>query len=203
MTNQTRKSGTERREEIALAILRIIGEQGLTSLTTATVAAEIGVSSGALFRHFASREEMLQEAVEHALRKIEMTFPDESLPPLERLLEMARSRVRLLDANPGIAWLLKSDQAYLELPAEAVQQLRGLAKRSRTVVLGAIREGAAQGSIRNDIAPEVLIVTVVGTIHALTGLSSTNRPSALQKTPDPERVLAGLGLMLAASSQRI
>ena len=203
MTKQTRKSGTERREEIALAILRIIGEQGLTTLTTATVAAEVGVSSGALFRHFASREEMLQAAVAHALRKIEMTFPDESLPPLERLLEMARSRVRLLDANPGIAWLLKSDQAYLELPAEAVQQLRGLAKRSRTVVLGAIREGAAKGSIRNDISPEVLIVMVVGTIHALTGLSNTNRPSALRKTPDQERVLTGLGLMLATSSQKI
>ncbi len=203
MTNQIRKSGTERREEIALAILRIIGAQGLTSLTTATIAAEVGVSSGALFRHFASREEMLQATVEHALRKIEMTFPEESLPPLERLLEMARSRVRLLDANPGIAWLLKSDQAYMELPTEAVQQLRGLAKRSRTVILGAIREGAAQGSIRNDITPEVLIVTVVGTIHALTGLSSTNRPSAIRKKPDSEHVLAGLGLMLAASNQRI
>ena len=82
---------------------------------------------------------------------------------------------------------------------QAVQQLCGLAKRSRTVVLGAIREGAAQGSIRNDISPEVLIVTVLGTIHALTGLSSTNRPSALRKTPDPERVIAGLGLMLATS----
>jgi AcrR family transcriptional regulator len=203
MTNQIRKSGTERREEIALAILRIIGEQGLTSLTTATIAAEVGVSSGALFRHFASREEMLQATVEHALRKIEMTFPDESLPPLERLLELASSRVRLLDANPGIAWLLKSDQAYLELPAKAVQQLVGLAKRSRTVVLGAIREGAVQGSIRNDIAPEVLIVTVVGTIHALTGFSSTNRPSTLRKKPDPEHVLAGLGLMLAAPNPRI
>jgi AcrR family transcriptional regulator len=203
MTNQIRKSGTERREEIALAILRIIGEKGLTSLTTATIAAEVGVSSGALFRHFASREEMLQATVEHALRKIEMTFPDESLPPLERLLELASSRVRLLDANPGIAWLLKSDQAYLELPAKAVQQLVGLAKRSRTVVLGAIREGAVQGSIRNDIAPEVLIVTVVGTIHALTGLSSTNRPSTLRKKPDPEHVLAGLGLMLAAPNPRI
>ncbi|MCP4741238.1 MAG: TetR family transcriptional regulator, partial [Actinomycetales bacterium] len=42
----TRKSTAERREEIATAVLSIIGRTGLTSLTMSNLAAEIGVTSG-------------------------------------------------------------------------------------------------------------------------------------------------------------
>ena len=61
MINFVRKPSAERRVEIAQAVLRIIGEQGITSFTTTALAKEIGVTSGALFRHFASRDEILQE----------------------------------------------------------------------------------------------------------------------------------------------
>ncbi len=63
------------------AALRIIGERGRGALTTANLATEIGLSSGALFRHFASLDDVLREAVRVALRTIEGTFPDASLPP--------------------------------------------------------------------------------------------------------------------------
>ncbi len=99
--------------------------------------------------------------------------------------------------------LLKSDQAYLELPPEAVAQLRGMAGRTRAFVLAALREGAQQGGVRDDIAPEVLIVTVIGTIHALTGRSTTNPAGPAPFTqirPDTEQVLAGLLTLLAPAN---
>jgi len=199
MVKITRKSGAERRVEIAEAILRIIGEKGLTAVTTATVSAAVGVSSGALFRHFDTLEDMLQAAVTAAIGEIEQTFPVHGLPPLERIIELARSRVQLFDAQPGIAWLLKSDQAYLELPPDAARHLRGMAGRTRAFLLAALREGAGQGGIRDDIAPEVLMVTVIGTIHSLAGRSVTSPSGPTpfnQVTPDMEQVLAGLATLL-------
>jgi AcrR family transcriptional regulator len=197
MKRRVRKPGAERRKEIARAVLRIIGERGLTSLTTTTLAEEVGVTSGALFRHFASRDEMLEEAVQYALAKIEATFPDESLPPVERLLELARNRVHLLGSDPGIAWLLRSEQAYLTLPARAVEPLRDLVKRSTRFLLDALREGASQGSIRSDIEPEVLLVPVVGTIHALIGLAGIHKPTTRGRQVSSARVLSGLERLLA------
>ena len=191
-----RKPQAERRTEIARAVLRIIGERGLTSLTTAAVAQEIGVTGGALFRHFASRDEMLQEAVTYALAKIEATFPDDALPPFARLMALARNRVHALQPDPGLRWLLRSEQAYLTLPEEAVQRLRALVDRSRRFLLDAIREGAAQGSVRADVDPEVLVVVVMGTIHALSGSPGIQKASS-RRRPDPDRTLDGLELLLA------
>jgi len=191
-----RKPSAERREEVVRAVLRIIGQQGLTSLTTTRIAEEVGVTSGALFRHFASLAEILEETVRHAVARVEGTFPDPALSPVERLLELARRRIRLLRAEPGLAWLLRSEQVYLTLPAEALEPLRGLAVRSRRVLLESLREGAVGGLIRDDLDPELLLVPVMGTIHALIGMPGVHRTAATRQ-PQTERVLAALVRMLA------
>jgi len=197
MATLTRKPSSERREEIVLAVLRIIGERGLTSLSTSSLAEEVGVTTGALFRHFHSREEILAEVVRHALARIEETFPGDSLPPLERLRQLAINRVRLLSENPGLSWLLRSEQAYLELPEASVELLRDAVKRSRRFLLDALREGAQQGEIRDDIEPELLLVPILGTIHALAGSPGLQRHSARDHQPD--RIISALLQMLAPS----
>jgi len=196
MRSTTRKPAVKRREEIAQAVLRIIGERGLTSLTTATIAAEVGVTNGALYRHFASLDEILTETVRYGVERIEATFPERPLPPLDRLLALARNRVRVLGDDPGLAWLLRSEQAYLSLPADAVDRLRDAVRRSRQFLLRALREGAEGGSIRGDIEAELLLVPVLGTIHAVIGTGEAHRRQARDKQPDPERVLSALARLL-------
>ncbi len=196
MASRTRKSSAERREEIARAVLHIIGRRGLTSLTMSTLAAEIGVTSGALFRHFKTRDDILREVVRHGVAKIDRTFPDKSLPPLERLFTLARNRIRLLGPDPGLAWLLRSEQAYLTLPQDAVNELREVARRSRRFLLKAIRDGAADGSIRPDIPPEVLLVPIIGTIHTLIGTPGAAQHAEGKQHRNTSRVLAALERMI-------
>ena len=195
-----RKPAGERREEIARAVLRIIGDQGLTSLTTATLAAEVGLTTGALYRHFASLDEILIEMVRLGAAGIEATLPDPKLPPLDRLMALARNRVRLLDGDPGLAWLLRSEQAYLTLPREAAERLHDVVRRSRQFVLETLREGIACGSIRGDIDPDLLLVPVLGTIHAVIGSARSARRRSGVKRPDPERVLLALVRLLEPPS---
>lgn len=192
-----RKSSAERRREIARAVLRIIGEKGLPSLTMAAIAEEVGVTSGALFRHFSSREEILEETVRYALARVELTFPDPALPPQERLLQLASNRIRLLSAEPGIAWLLRFDQAYLALPEPAVQILHDLVARSRGFLLEALREGARRGSFRDDIEPEVLLVPVIGTVLSLIRTPGIRQLAVPEPAPDPDVVLSALMRLLA------
>jgi AcrR family transcriptional regulator len=199
MRVRIRKPAAERRTEIALAVLRIIGERGLTSLTTATLAEEVGVTSGALFRHFASLDEILLETVRHGVRRMDETFPDASLRPRERLMKLARNRVQLLRSDPGLAWLLRSEQAYLTLPDEAVKSLRALGRRSREYLVNVIREGMSEGSIRDDIEPQVLLVPVMGTIHALAGMTGVHHLAPGTDTRQQEAVLSALERMIAPS----
>ncbi len=82
MVSHTRKPSKERQREIVLAVLRIIGGRGISSLTTATIAAEIGVTSGALFRHYDSLDDIFRAVLHYAQTTIETTFPDPTLPPM-------------------------------------------------------------------------------------------------------------------------
>jgi len=196
VATRTRRSSAQRREEIVTAVLRIIGRRGLTSLTMSTLAAEIGVTSGALFRHFDTRDDILRGVVRHAVARIDRTFPDESLPARERLFTLARNRIRLLGPDPGLAWLLRSEQAYLTLPEDAVDQLCDVARRSRRFLLKAIRDGAADGSIRTDIPPDVLLVPIIGTIHALIGMPGASRHVTSKQHRSTSRVLSALERMI-------
>ncbi|GJM45599.1 MAG: TetR family transcriptional regulator [Gemmatimonadota bacterium] len=194
-TKRTRKPADERREQIARTALRILGEGGRKALTTGSLAEGVSVTTGAIFRHFASLEDVLVESVRVAIEQVHRTFPDEGLEPLERIIALARNRVRLLGSDAGIAWLLRSEQASMQLPASSVRDLRQLVQRSREFLLGAIRQGIADGAIRDDVGAEELLVVVMGTIHTLVGATGVHgsarrsRSASVPKTLDALRVL--------------
>lgn len=200
MKIQTRKNTVERKKEIVDAVLRIIGERGLTSLSTKTIAEEVGVSTGALFRHFPSLQEILREVTRFAILQIEETFPDESMAPLERIKLLAINRIMLLNSCNGLAWLLKSEQAFLTLPEDSVESLRSIMKRSKSFLLKSINDGISEGSIRNDIDPEVLIVPIMGTIHSMIVLPGMKNSSHKKQLAEINKVLNGLEIMISKTS---
>jgi AcrR family transcriptional regulator len=192
-----RKPAAERRLEIGEAVLRIVGRQGVTALTTANLAEEVGLTTGALFRHFPTLDDVLREAVRQGLERMEATFPDGALSPLDRIAALARNRVAILSRDPGLAWLVRSEQALLMLPRDAVDSLQDFVSRSRQFLLEAIQDGVRERSIRRDIEPEALLVSVAGTIHALVGMPGIHRLARGSRRAEPERVLSGLMRMLA------
>ena len=200
MKIQTRKNTTERKKEIVDAVLKIIGERGLSSLSTKTIAEEVGVTTGALFRHFPSLQEILREVTRFAILQIEETFPDESLAPLERIKLLAKNRIMLLNSCNGLAWLLKSEQAFLTLPEDSVESLRSIMKRSKRFLLKSVKDGISDGSIRNDIDPEVLIVPIMGTIHSMIVLPGMKNSSQKKQLSEINKVLNGLEIMISKTS---
>lgn len=192
-----RKPSQVRRREIADAVLRVIGQQGASSLTAATIAAEVGVTPGALFRHFTSLDGILEAAVERAVAQVAATFPDPGGAPVDRLMALAAARIDLFAHNGGIAWLLLSDQVYLTLPERALAHLDDLVRQSRKFLLEAIRAGAKDGAIRSDVAPEVLLLLFTGTVHAIVGTAGVHRRG---RQPRPARVLDALRLLLSPMS---
>jgi AcrR family transcriptional regulator len=197
MEVRKRRPAGERRQEIGEAALRIVGRQGVTALTTANLAREVDLTTGALFRHFATLDDVLREAVRQGLEKMESTFPESSLPPLDRISALARNRVEALSWDPGLAWMVRSEQALLMLPGDAVDALQDFVSRSRRFLLQAIQDGVREGSIRRDIEPETLLVSVAGTIHALVGMPGVHRLARGSRRIGPERILEGLMRMLA------
>lgn len=200
MSTTTRKPSSIRRREIAEATLQVIGERGATSLTAARLAEEVGMTSGALFRHFASVDEILSATADLAIEALEETFPAPELPSVERLRTLALRRIELIGGKPGLSWLLLSDQVYLCVPKDAVGRLRKLVQRSRIYLLRALREGIAAGDLRSDLDPEQMLPIFTGTVHSLIlARSARHRARRASTRASAEQVIDALLALLAAT----
>ena len=186
---------TPKRQEIAEAALRLIGRRGIAALTMATLAEELGVSPGAPFRHFASREEILDAVSRRVEELIGETFPDPALPPLERLEQLFIARASTVGKHAGIARLVFSEQFTLALPPASAERLQQLVKRTRASILEALTEAAQAGSIRTDLPPEALLTVVIGSLQHLVFLGAMS-PS-LKNPPQAKAVFQVLMRLLA------
>lgn len=191
---RVRKSGEERRQEIVDAALRIIATRGLTQLTVNGLAAELGVTGGALYRHYPSIESILEAVAEDAARLLDESLPAEAQDPVAWLERFVISRVETVTGNAGLARLLLSEQVAMAMPEAAVVHLRGAVERTRLAVERALRRGQANGAIRSDVAPSKLVPVVLGTVQML---ALSRGSGLLQKMVSPAVAWSTLRTLLA------
>ncbi len=189
-----RRSTEHRRAEIADAALRLIATRGIAELTTRLVAEAVGLTTGALFRHFGSIDEILCAVVDRVEQLLRSTYPPADLPPVERLERFVDARAATVGENVGILRLVLSEQFALALPREAAMKLQGAVMESRAFLKRALEEGQERGEIRDDVTPDVLTTVVMGTIQVAAFDAARGAPGS----PGRSGVRAGLLRLLAA-----
>lgn len=142
-----RKSTEIRREEIKRAVLEIIDREGLHNLSTRKLAGEVGLTEGALFKHFASKREMIlaivdevEEVLMTALRHVAQTERAAD----ERLFDFLCTHIRYLVAHKGITILLFSEAAHAndsELKSRLLRVLNGQKQLAKRIVNDGITAG--------------------------------------------------------------
>ncbi len=167
MASTVRRSHEERRTEIADAALRIIATRGIAALTVATLASELGLTGGALYRHFASTDAILVAVAQRAVELVDGTLPPGDLPPLEWLERFVESRSTKVGGHPGLARLLVSDQLAMALPAPALEHVQGAVRRTFAAIERALRRGQEVGDVRDDVDARDLVPIVAGTVQML------------------------------------
>jgi AcrR family transcriptional regulator len=123
------------RAEIATAALRMADGHGLEPLTMRALAAELGITAMALYRHFPSKDALLEAVVETALAEIR---PPRARPSgwKSRMRALALEFRRVLRNHPGMVRLLADRPALgpaaLRLYEASLRVLQesGLGKRA-------------------------------------------------------------------------
>jgi AcrR family transcriptional regulator len=187
---------TNRRTEIADAALLIISTRGIAALTTTALAEELGVTSGALFRHFASRDAILEEVVSRVEAMFLANFPSADLPPRERLEVFITQRAATAAGQAGVLRLMASEQFALALPADSAKRLTALIVSTQAFIVTTIQEGADQGVFRSDIDPISLSVLVMGSMQMIAFLH--NLKLNIWSDERAAKIIAGLHTVLAA-----
>ena len=144
--------GHARRAEILAAAERIFVEHGYEGATIRKIADEVGLSSTALYMHFADKGEILHEICRQAFAALlELNLAVVAGPggPEQRLRRMMQAYVDFGFANPNAYRLI-----YMTRPVElrhgalsAAQELGGSLYRSFEQV---VEDAEAEGRLRGD-----------------------------------------------------
>lgn len=164
---EVRRATDIRRVELIDAALHIIATKGIAALTTRTLAAEVGLSTGAIFRHFASLEVLLDAVVARVEAVLDSTYPAPTFPAVERLERFIDARSTAVGNQLGILRLVLSEQFLLALPKSGSMRLAACVQKTRAFVLECIREGQNAGELRADLPAETLAPIVMGTVQML------------------------------------
>jgi AcrR family transcriptional regulator len=166
MSMRAPKTKTEiRQEQIAQAALVLVSRHGLRRLNVAGLARQVGVVPSALYRHYRSKEAVLEAVLDLiSCRLLEnvQAVRQESSDPLECLHRLLSRHVQLIRDNVAIPRVIFSEEIFSGHQRQRVRQImQGYLEQVQEL----IREGQLQGRIRLDLAPDTGSVMFLGLVQ--------------------------------------
>ena len=159
-----RQPTEERKQQIAQAALKIIAEQGLGKFTTSAIAKEVGLSDGALFRHFKSKQDIVLAAIEAIEGMFFKGFPPQEEDPLERLGSLIRQRLSFLIKHPFLVRLIFSKQLSQASGKKGRDRVSQMQARTIEFIRDCLKEAEEKEMVREDLSVDDLTIIVFGSV---------------------------------------
>lgn len=155
-----------RREQITEAALALVANNGVRRLSVAAVARRVGLVPSGIYRHFKSKDEILDavlELLEKRVWDIVESAQQETDDPMERLRSVLRRHVRFIREGRAIPRIVFSDDVHSGHP-ERKAQVRRILTGYLSRVANLIQEAQATGLIRPEIDPQTAALMFFGII---------------------------------------
>lgn len=177
-----RQSTVLRRKQIIETLRKIIIKYGSEHVTVRKLAKEIGVSGGAIYRHFKSKREVLVFLVdyieENLIGDVEKDYPIKN--SLELLEKISRDLLSSIEQRKGVSFLVIAEIISLgdkRLNRRISEVLNGFLGHIKHI----ITEGIKKEEIRKDLDVDMAAVTFFGMLQGLVTIwSLSGFPSALE-----------------------
>lgn len=157
-----------RRQQITQAAFRIIASHGVKGLTTSAIANDVGISGANLYRHFANKNEILNSVVdkigEDLLQNLKTVQRAASQSPLSSLRTLFALHLEYIEKNEGIPRLIFSEEIHVDDGQLKEKLLAAINSYTQGIVL-LIRDGQKKKSIKRNIKPQAVALTMVGMIQ--------------------------------------
>lgn len=159
----------ERQEEIIKAAVELAGEHGVDNVTTQDMANAVGITQGAIFRHFPSKD-MIWLAVVHWVRGRLMSVVDlaasQGSDPLDSLEKMFFAHLGFVEKFPAIPKLVFTDQLLKKNP-KIRQLVRGILADYEEKVYRLLNQAKVQHLVRQDLDEHSAAAMFIGLIQGL------------------------------------
>ena len=107
----------ERRVQILQALAGMLEQPGAERVTTSALAARLGVSEAALYRHFASKAQMYEgliDFIEQSIFTLVNQIAEREVEPAQRCGKLVWLVLQFAEKNPGMARVMVGDALVFE-----------------------------------------------------------------------------------------
>ena len=160
----------ERRLQILQTLANMLEQPGSERVTTAALAARIGVSEAALYRHFASKAQMFEgliDFVEQSCMGLIRQVTDREAAGPNQALRIVSLILQFAEKNPGMCRVMTGDALILE--HERLQQrvnllMDKIEAQLRQSLKGALADSATP-TVDVQVAASVMLAFLIGRLQ--------------------------------------
>ena len=164
MNNQT-----DRQTEIMEAALNLISKKGIQGLTLKNISKKIGISEPAIYRHFASKTEILLAILNNFKEMAVMLsniMKGYEAPASEKIGFLFFKMLELFTESPSIVSVIFSEEIFKNETVLKARILEVLNLHAQTIE-NIISKGQEENNVRNDIDAKTLALIAMGSFRLL------------------------------------
>jgi len=142
-----RLSTETRQAQIKEATLDIISNEGLAKLSIKNLAAKVGVSEGAIYRHFKSKRGILLSIIKDVYNNLvvnQKEVANSNMVPSIKLFTFFCKQIKYLIHNKGITILLFTEATHAN-DSELKEKLLQILKSQKLLLIQIVQEGVSHG----------------------------------------------------------
>ncbi|MBK9608907.1 MAG: TetR/AcrR family transcriptional regulator [Betaproteobacteria bacterium] len=181
----------ERQREIVATVIALARERGPDAITTQAIADRMGVTQGAIFRHFPDKEAIWLAVfvwVRESLGAVLEKAVDKAGSPLANIEAVFLAHVAFIAANPGVPRVMFHELQYpgdSPVRAEVRAMITSYGERLASLFAAAKTAGELPAGLDAALAPVLFIGAVQGLViqSALAGDESGMNKRARQLFP--------------------
>lgn len=160
---------TDSQKKIIDASIGLIAEKSIQQLTIKNLAEKIGLTEGAIYRHFHSKIEILlsilfmfQNEAKENLERVK----NSQLPALQQFEDIFLHRLKYFMEKPAVAAVIFSESIFQNHNSLALEVNKFLKMHEETLQI-ILERGKKNGEIKKDISTDEMIPIIIGSMRYL------------------------------------
>jgi TetR/AcrR family transcriptional regulator len=159
----------ERKAATVETLLELAAERNPAEITTTVIAERMGVTQGALFKHFPTKEAMLQAVLDWVAERLVSRVDkavEKAASPTAALEAMFMAHIDFVAAHPGVPRMLFGElQSGKDTAPKRI--VKTLLHRYGERLERVIEEGKAQGELDPSLDTDAAVILFIGAIQGL------------------------------------
>lgn len=173
ITQRSRQTTDSRQAGLVMAALQLAAQRSPADITTADLARAVGITQGAVFRHFANKEaiwlavlDWTTDSLLARLLSAAAGHGDHPLPPLHALQAIFAAHVDFVMEHPGVPRVIFQELQHAQDTALKAR-VRDLMQQYRMLVMGLLQRAQMQNLLLPGTDLPSAVVLFLGAVQGL------------------------------------